>query len=98
MSPVLQGSLGNLPPLYIIAGEGEVLRDEIIYLAHKAAHPKDYPASASALKSRRQKENAEKYTEPTRVCQPYNTFSISFSLSALRFIYKFLTVRGSALP
>ncbi|KAH9482748.1 AB hydrolase superfamily protein C4A8.06c [Psilocybe cubensis] len=66
VSPVLQGSLGNLPPLYIIAGEGELLRDEIIYLAHKAAHPKDYPASPSALKSRRQRENSEKYIEPTK--------------------------------
>ena len=29
-SPVLAGSLGGLPPLYILAGNGEVLRDEII--------------------------------------------------------------------
>ena len=26
VSPILQGSLCNLPPLYIIAGDGEVLR------------------------------------------------------------------------
>lgn len=31
VSPVL-GYLGGLPPLFIIAGEKEVLRDEIIYL------------------------------------------------------------------
>lgn len=42
-SPVLSGSLGGLPPLYICAGDSEVLRDEIIYLAHKAAHPDQYP-------------------------------------------------------
>ncbi|KAJ7594874.1 Alpha/Beta hydrolase protein [Mycena floridula] len=31
--------LGGLPPLLIIAGDKEVLRDEVIYLAHKAAYP-----------------------------------------------------------
>ena len=68
MSPVLQGSLGNLCPLYIIAGDGEVLRDEIIYLAHKAAHPQQYPARKGVLKyGRRQNENAEKFTTPTKV-------------------------------
>lgn len=76
VSPVLQGSLGNLPPLYIIAGDGEVLRDEIIYLAHKAAHPKDYPARTGVLRSRRQKENAEKFTEPTRVGQSCSVFTL----------------------
>lgn len=68
VSPVLQGSLGNLPPLYIIAGEGEVLRDEIVYTAHKAAHPAQYPARKGVLREgRRQKENAEKFTTPTKV-------------------------------
>jgi len=63
----LQGSLGNLPPLYILAGDGEVLRDEIIYLAHKAAHPADYPTRSGILRSGRQKENSKKYTVPTKV-------------------------------
>ncbi|KAF8969460.1 hypothetical protein BDZ97DRAFT_1653726 [Flammula alnicola] len=68
VSPILQGSLGNLPPLYIIGGDGEVLRDEIIYLAHKAAHPSKYPTRAGVLRdSVRQKENAEKFTTPTKV-------------------------------
>ncbi|CDO68138.1 hypothetical protein BN946_scf185003.g10 [Trametes cinnabarina] len=68
VSPVLQSSLGNLCPLYIIAGNGECLRDEIIYLAHKAAHPKDYPARLGLLREgRRQKENAEKFQVPTKV-------------------------------
>ncbi|TFK23134.1 alpha/beta-hydrolase [Coprinopsis marcescibilis] len=35
--------LGNLPPLFIIASDKEVLRDEIIYSAHKAANPAEYP-------------------------------------------------------
>ncbi|KAF9519527.1 hypothetical protein BS47DRAFT_1358130 [Hydnum rufescens UP504] len=42
VSPVL-GYLGGLPPLYIMCGDTEVLRDEIIYMAHKAAHPEHYP-------------------------------------------------------
>ncbi|KAI9066431.1 alpha/beta-hydrolase [Trametes sanguinea] len=68
VSPILQSSLGNLCPLYIIAGNGECLRDEIIYLAHKAAHPKDYPARQGVLREgRRQKENAEKFQVPTKV-------------------------------
>ncbi|KAF4601981.1 hypothetical protein EYR40_005182 [Pleurotus pulmonarius] len=68
VSPVLQGSLGNLPPLYIIAGEGEVLRDEIVYMAHRAAYPDQYPARKGVLREgRRQKENAERFTAPTKV-------------------------------
>ncbi|KAF9534722.1 hypothetical protein CPB83DRAFT_211167 [Crepidotus variabilis] len=68
VSPVLQGSLGNLPPLYIIAGDSEVLRDEIVYLAHKAAHPEDFPTRPGVLRDcTRQKENAEKFTTPTKV-------------------------------
>lgn len=43
VSPVLQPSLGGLPPLLIMTGGGELLRDEQIYLAHKAAHPERYP-------------------------------------------------------
>jgi acetyl esterase/lipase len=43
VSPVLQPSLGGLPPLQVLTGGGEVLRDEQIYLAHKAANPTKYP-------------------------------------------------------
>jgi acetyl esterase/lipase len=43
VSPILQPSLGGLPPLLILTGGGEVLRDEQVYLAHKAANPKKYP-------------------------------------------------------
>jgi hypothetical protein len=54
--------------LYIIGGGGEALRDEVIYLAHRAAHPDQYPARLGALKdSKRQRENGEIYTTPTRV-------------------------------
>ncbi|KAI0772028.1 alpha/beta-hydrolase [Trametes elegans] len=68
VSPVLQSSLGNLCPLYILAGNGECLRDEIIYVAHKAAHPTEYPARKGVLREgRRQQENAEKFKTPTKV-------------------------------
>jgi len=42
VSPVLQPTLGGLPPLLIQTGGGELLRDEQIYLAHKAAQPLAY--------------------------------------------------------
>ncbi|KAJ6539532.1 Alpha/Beta hydrolase protein [Mycena capillaripes] len=67
VSPVLQGSLGNLPPMYILAGSDEVLRDEILYIAHRAAYPEKYPIRKGALGAWRQKENAERYTQPTKV-------------------------------
>ncbi|KAL8649612.1 MAG: hypothetical protein Q9210_004296 [Variospora velana] len=43
VSPALQPSLGGLPPLLILTGGGEMLRDEQIYIAHKAANPAKYP-------------------------------------------------------
>ena len=49
VSPVLQPSLGGLPPLLIMTGGGEVLRDEQIYLAHKAANPSKYPPGEAYL-------------------------------------------------
>ncbi|SJX61885.1 uncharacterized protein (N-terminal fragment), partial [Sporisorium reilianum f. sp. reilianum] len=68
-SAVLSGSLGGLPPLYILAGDAEVLRDEIVYLAHRAAHPHCYPLSKDLLDlSTRNRENADKYdSQPTKV-------------------------------
>ncbi|WOO81222.1 AB hydrolase superfamily protein [Vanrija pseudolonga] len=49
VSPVL-GYLGGLPPLYVMCGDNEVLRDEIIYLAHKAAHPEKHPVREDVKK------------------------------------------------
>ncbi|PFH52167.1 hypothetical protein AMATHDRAFT_140737 [Amanita thiersii Skay4041] len=40
--------LGGLPPLLFIASDKEVLRDEIIYTAHKAANPSKYGVHPSA--------------------------------------------------
>ncbi|GMK55198.1 hypothetical protein CspeluHIS016_0202540 [Cutaneotrichosporon spelunceum] len=42
VSPIL-GYYGGLPPILVIAGDSEVLRDEAIYLAHKAANPRAHP-------------------------------------------------------
>nr|POE89811.1 ab hydrolase superfamily protein c4a8.06c [Quercus suber] len=50
VSPVLQPSLGGLPPMLIQVGGGELLRDEQIYLAHKAANPKAYPPNNAIMK------------------------------------------------
>ncbi|KAN0066065.1 hypothetical protein ACQY0O_000158 [Thecaphora frezii] len=68
-SPILHGSLGGLPPLYIIAGNAEVLRDEIIYLAHRAAHPRRYPLRADLLeRSERARQSSVRYDDkPTKV-------------------------------
>ena len=49
VSPVLQPTLGGLPPLLIQVGGGELLRDEQIYLAHKAANPGLYKPSEAFL-------------------------------------------------
>ncbi|KAG1755513.1 Alpha/Beta hydrolase protein [Suillus lakei] len=49
-------------------GDGEVLRDEIIYLAHKAANPTEYPVREGVIRDgARQKENAHKFSTPTKV-------------------------------
>ncbi|EAA62104.1 hypothetical protein AN7524.2 [Aspergillus nidulans FGSC A4] len=49
VSPIFQPSLGGLPPLQIISGGGEMLRDEQFYIAHKAANPVAYPPNDSLL-------------------------------------------------
>ncbi|KAI5124948.1 hypothetical protein M0805_007375 [Coniferiporia weirii] len=68
VSPLLQGSLGDLCPLYIIAGDHEVLRDEIIYLAHRAAYPEEFPPRKEAIPgTKRQATNVGKFTTPTKV-------------------------------
>ncbi|KAH8666386.1 hypothetical protein BX600DRAFT_511325 [Xylariales sp. PMI_506] len=42
VSPIMQPTLGGLPPMLIMVGGGEILRDEQIYLAHKCANPAKY--------------------------------------------------------
>ncbi|KAK4866108.1 hypothetical protein LT330_008848 [Penicillium expansum] len=67
VSPVLQPSLGGLPPLQILSGGGETLRDEQFYIAHKAANPAAYPPSDVYLdENDPTRETLNKY-EPTYV-------------------------------
>ncbi|KAJ5666646.1 hypothetical protein N7462_011055 [Penicillium macrosclerotiorum] len=67
VSPVLQPSLGGLPPLQIISGGGETLRDEQFYIAHKAANPTAYPPGDVYLNEfDPEKETLTKY-QPTYV-------------------------------
>lgn len=49
VSPVQQPSLGGLPPMLIQVGGAELLRDEQIYIAHKAANPTAYPPSQTIM-------------------------------------------------
>jgi len=91
VSPVLQSTLGGLPPLLIITGGGEILRDEQIYIAHKAANPDKYPAWSGHLAkdpSGHQQAALGKNYPPTRVwLQVYDgcchvTPSLSFTRPA----------------
>ncbi|KAF3761332.1 hypothetical protein M406DRAFT_236462, partial [Cryphonectria parasitica EP155] len=52
VSPVMQPTLGGLPPLLIMVGGGEILRDEQVYVAHKCANPSQYLPSESTLDER----------------------------------------------
>ncbi|CAE6500723.1 unnamed protein product [Rhizoctonia solani] len=67
VSPVLHGSLGGLCPLYIVTGDGEVLRDEIIYMAHRASNPVAFPLREELLARGQQRQVAERWTEGTPV-------------------------------
>ncbi|KAJ7287106.1 alpha beta-hydrolase [Mycena rebaudengoi] len=66
ISPVLS-YLGGLPPLFIIASDKEVLRDEIIHAAHKAANPEKYPLKDEIRAMYPPLEGIEAKFGPTRV-------------------------------
>ncbi|TFK88448.1 alpha/beta-hydrolase [Polyporus arcularius HHB13444] len=66
VSPVVS-YLGGLPPLLVIASDKEVLRDEIIYLAHKAAHPDKYPVKPQARMLYPALDGIEQRYGPTKV-------------------------------
>lgn len=93
VSPVLHGSLGGLCPLYIIAGDGEVLRDEIIYLAHRAADPASYPLRDELLARGQQNQVAERWTQGNPVhlqvfdgmCHVLTVFTFTAQVSFFRF-------------
>lgn len=67
VSPILQPSLGGLPPLLILTGGGEMLRDEQIYLAHKAADPAAYQPMDAYLDEHDPDRNKVNQYEPTYV-------------------------------
>lgn len=102
VSPILQGSLGGLPPLLVLTGGGEVLRDEQIYMAHKAADPKAYPTWEGHLEddeTGRQKASENKWP-PTNVwLQIYDdcchvTPTLSFTRPA-KFMYRAIAHFGA---
>ncbi|KDQ50918.1 hypothetical protein JAAARDRAFT_199615 [Jaapia argillacea MUCL 33604] len=59
--------LGGLPPLFIIASDKEVLRDEVIYTAHRAAHPDKYTIKEETRKVYPMLEGIEDCYGPTQV-------------------------------
>ncbi|KAI2472912.1 alpha/beta-hydrolase [Annulohypoxylon bovei var. microspora] len=65
VSPAMQPSLGGLPPLLIMTGGGEILRDEQIYVAHKCANPSKYLPPESSMNDLAQ-EQLDRY-KPTDV-------------------------------
>ncbi|GAA6047205.1 hypothetical protein JCM3770_006950 [Rhodotorula araucariae] len=67
VSPIWQPSLGGLPPLYIMAGDKEVLRDEIVFIAHRAAHPDRYPVREGILRQNPERAEKAKAYPPTKV-------------------------------
>lgn len=67
VSPALQPSLGGLPPLLILTGGGEVLRDEQIYVAHKAANPAKYPPGETYINDHPEAESILSKWKPTDV-------------------------------
>lgn len=67
VSPILQPSLGGLPDLLIIAGDKEVLRDEILYTAHRAARPGKYPLRQALREANRERTTLSESYKATRV-------------------------------
>ncbi|KAK4057569.1 hypothetical protein OIO90_001214 [Microbotryomycetes sp. JL221] len=67
VSPLWTPSLGGLPPTYILAGDKEVLRDEIVYLAHRMAHPDRYPLRKELLESNPERTRKQQNLPPTLV-------------------------------
>lgn len=65
VSPIMQPTLGGLPPLLVVVGGGECLRDEQIYLAHKCANPSKYLPPESTLDDKA-REQIKQY-KPTDV-------------------------------
>ena len=67
VSPALQPSLGGLPPLLVMTGGGEILRDEQIYIAHKAANPAKFPPGGAYLEEYPEAQDIIAKWKPTNV-------------------------------
>ncbi|GAA5905176.1 uncharacterized protein JCM6883_006308 [Sporobolomyces salmoneus] len=67
VSPAFAPSLGGLPPLYVMCGDKEVLRDEAIFMAHRAAHPDKYPVRKGILEANPGRTEKGKSYPPTKV-------------------------------
>ncbi|KAI0919010.1 hypothetical protein AcV5_002037 [Taiwanofungus camphoratus] len=59
--------LGGLPPLLIIVSDKEVIRDEIIYFAHKAAHPQKHLVKEETRQMYPALQGIEQRFGPTKV-------------------------------
>ncbi|TIB71390.1 hypothetical protein E3Q24_02352, partial [Wallemia mellicola] len=66
VSPVL-AHLGGLCPLFIMASDGELLRDEAIYVAHKAARPDEFEYKEDAKRRLPSMNGIEGRYGPTKV-------------------------------
>ncbi|KAH9023202.1 hypothetical protein EDB84DRAFT_1509362 [Lactarius hengduanensis] len=64
VSPAL-AYLGGFPPLFVIASDREVLRDEIVFTAHRAANPEKYPVSDAVKTLYPSYEGIESRMKPT---------------------------------
>lgn len=67
VSPVLQPSLGGLPPMLIQTGGAELLHDEQVYLAHKAANPAAYAPNDTVMREFDPQRKAIERWPPTNV-------------------------------
>ncbi|GAA6001830.1 hypothetical protein JCM10207_002339 [Rhodosporidiobolus poonsookiae] len=110
VSPVWQPSLGGLPPLYVMAGNKEVLRDEIVYMAHRAAHPDKYPVRKGILEQNPERTAKSKDYPPTKVhlqiydevCHDLPLFSFTtpakYCFRAMASFAKFVTAGPNERP
>ncbi|KEY66848.1 hypothetical protein S7711_05202 [Stachybotrys chartarum IBT 7711] len=98
VSPIMQPTLGGLPPLLIVVGGGEILRDEQIHMAHKCANPSKYAPPPEAL-TEKGKMLLDKY-KPTDVqlqvwddlCHVATT--LSFTIPA-KYMYRSISQFGA---
>lgn len=99
VSPVL-AHLGGLCPLFIMASDGELLRDEAIYVAHKAARPDDFEYKDDAKRRLPNMNGIEGRYGPTKVhlqvgvcCEDYCSHPILHSTGLRQDVSRFAAVQ-----